>query len=95
MTRRVLAPPGPLTPMSEEERLLREILALQREMSEELRAMRSELKGAGLPEAHQTAQPASELGGVAVEPLIEALASRNRTVQRAAQTLSTPNRRKP
>lgn len=95
MTRRVPDAPGPLTAMSEEERLLREILALQREMAEELRAMRADLKGAGLIEAQRAARAASEAGGVAVEPLIEALASRNRTVQRAATSLSTPNRRKP
>lgn len=78
--------------MSEEERLLREILALQREMAQELKAIRSELarsEGA----AAIAASPAE--AGDGVEPLIQALAGRNRSAMRAAETLTPPSRRKP
>lgn len=77
--------------MSEEERLLREILALQREMAQELKAIRAELARS---ERAAIAAPPAEAGD-GVEPLIQALAGRNRSAMRAAETLTPPSRRKP
>jgi len=86
-------PPCPRAP-GEEERLLREILALQREMAEELKAIRAELSGRRA-QASTTPPIPADGTGEAVAPLVQALADRNRSAMRAAQTLTTPNRRKP
>lgn len=66
--------------MSEEERLLREILALQREMREELRRMRVEL--ARLEDGHGTAGAARrtepEKSRDDLSGLVEMITERNR-----------------
>jgi len=76
----------------EEERLLREILALQHEMAQELKAIREELARSGHDAAPAPRAPSGQREGL--DPLIEALAGHNKSAMRAAESLTTPNRRK-
>ncbi len=67
--------------MSEEERLLREILALQREMREVLRQMRTELfrhgEGSGAAGAARRTEPGKARGDD-LSGLVEMITERNR-----------------
>ncbi|EPR43634.1 hypothetical protein dsx2_2251 [Desulfovibrio sp. X2] len=80
--------------MSEEQRLLHEILALQREMAEEIRKIRSDLARAQAapcaPAAHGQADPAD-----GIKALARRIGEQNLRVEAAARSGRTQNRRKP